>query len=103
RVEQPAPAARVLAGPDRALEGGQHPDDPPFRGVLGDLADASLELADVRLTGRHVGRAGLEDEPALLLERAERLADHGRLADAVLADDERRPLPRLPQRRPQRG
>jgi hypothetical protein len=62
---------------------------------------AALELAGPNLSSHDVGAAGLEDEPALVMELAERLADHRRLTDPVLADDQSGTGAPPPEHRPE--
>src|SRR2546422_6166655 len=85
----------MLPRPQRVLEAREHPHNAFSGRLLRHLTHASLELPDVHLPGARFRRPCFEDEPALLVEATQRLFDYHGLADAMLADDERRAGPRL--------
>ena len=89
RVEDPARALHVLAGPERFLEAREDPDDLAPRGPADDVLHALFEHADERLAGVHVRGTRLECEPPAF-EPANRFEDQRRLARARVADEQHR-------------
>ena len=81
-------ALLVLPCPEGLLEARQEPDHLPPPHPLDDLLHAALEHADVHLPGEDVRGGRLEHDPLVLAGTADCLADEGRLADALLADEE---------------
>ena len=96
RVEQPVRAAAVLPREQRLLELGQNPDHVASPHRPGELLHPGFQLPDEHGARKHLRRGRLEHDRSV--EAVERGAEDGRLASAVLADDQHGPPGRLVER-----
>ena len=87
-VEKPLRAAMVLAGEERLLELGQHPDRVPSAHPVRELLHAALDLPDEDLAGDHLRRRRLEHRD--IVDPVECGARERGLPGSVLADEQDR-------------